>query len=107
MYSFNIYLVFVVLSLCMTAALYGSYRLGLRRHKGEASEAFASHITMLHNSILGTLALILGFTFSVALQRHDAHREALVEEANSIRAVYLNAQQLYSAYRPNTVHIPS
>jgi len=35
-------------------------------------------------SVLGLLALMLGFTFSMSMQRYDSRSMALIEEANAI-----------------------
>jgi hypothetical protein len=45
-------------------------------------------------SILGLLALVLGFTFSLAASRFDARRMAVLEEANAIGTTYLRARLL-------------
>jgi hypothetical protein len=61
--------------------------IGVRvRAKGETST--------LDASILGLLALIIGFTFAMALARADARREAVVSEANSIGTTALRARLL-------------
>jgi hypothetical protein len=43
---------------------------------------------------LGLLALILGFTFSISIERHDARRNAIVAEANAIGTTALRASLL-------------
>lgn len=50
-------------------------------------------------SILGLLALLLGFTFSMSMQRYDNRSEALISEANAIGTVILRAQLLPGQYR--------
>lgn len=69
------------------------YRAGLR--KGRVGEKQAKdHIQAIQNSILGILALLLGFTFSLSLQRFDSRSEAVVEEANAIGNAWLRADFL-------------
>ncbi len=51
-------------------------------------------------SILGLLALLLGFTFSMSMQRYDSRSQALITEANAIGTVALRAQLLPAAYQP-------
>jgi len=66
------------------------YRGGLRR--GWVGEKQAKeHIHAIQNSILGILALLLGFTFSLALQRYDSRCEAVVAEANAIEGMWIRA----------------
>ncbi len=45
-------------------------------------------------SMLGLLALLLGFTFSMAMQRYDGRSLALIEEANAIGTAALRVQLL-------------
>ena len=48
-------------------------------------------------SVLGLVALVLGFTFSLAASRFDARRSAVLEEANAIGTTYLRARMLPEA----------
>ena len=53
----------------------------------------------LVSSVLGLLALLLGFTFSLAVDRFDARRGFVLEEANAIGTVYLRTQLLEAPHR--------
>jgi hypothetical protein len=48
----------------------------------------------LLSAILGLLALLLGFTFSLGLNRYEARRAMVVQEANAIGTTWLRAQLL-------------
>ena len=48
----------------------------------------------LQASILGLLALLLGFTFSMSMQRYNDRSMALIDEANAIGSSQLRAQLL-------------
>jgi len=50
-------------------------------------------------AVLGLLALILGFSFSVALDRFDSRRLLVLDEANAIRTAYLRSQILQGPNR--------
>jgi hypothetical protein len=50
-------------------------------------------------SILGLLALLLGFTFSMSMQRYDNRSMALIEEANAIGTAILRVQLLPEEFR--------
>tara|TARA_R110002049_G_scaffold246665_4_gene420770 strand:+ start:537 stop:1328 length:792 start_codon:yes stop_codon:yes gene_type:complete len=50
-------------------------------------------------SILGLLALLLGFTFSMSMQRYDNRSMALIDEANAIGTAVLRVQLLPEEYR--------
>lgn len=74
-------------------ALDGGYRLGQWRReriKDENEQAVGGMVT----SILGLVALVLGFTFSLAASRFDARRMAILEEANAIGTTHLRARLL-------------
>jgi len=51
------------------------------------------------SAALGLLALLIGFTFSLAVDRFDARRFLVLEEANAIGATYLRAQLLDEPHR--------
>lgn len=57
-----------------------------------------SNVPTLEASVLGLLALMIGFTFSMALNTFEARREALVSEANAIGTAALRARMLPSPY---------
>lgn len=50
-------------------------------------------------SILGLLALLLGFTFSMSMQRYDNRSMAIIDEANSIGTAVLRIQLLPEQFR--------
>jgi len=50
-------------------------------------------------SILGLLALLLGFTFSMSMQRYDNRSIALIDEANAIGTAILRVQLLPEAFK--------
>ena len=51
-------------------------------------------VSTLEGAILGLLALMIGFTFAMALSRYEARREAVLDEANSIGTTALRARLL-------------
>jgi hypothetical protein len=56
-------------------------------------------------SILGLLALLLGFTFSMAMQRYDSRSMALIEEANAIGTAALRVQLLPQHLQQEANHL--
>ncbi len=56
-------------------------RIGLRSHRTEPE---GRDIGTLTGAALGLLALLLAFSFSIALSRYDARRTMVLEEANAI-----------------------
>lgn len=81
----------------MTVAVEFGYRVGKPVQVRE-SETTRTHINAIQGSLLGFLALILGFTLSLSLQRYDNRSQAVVDEANAIGTAWLRAQLL-----PDTV----
>ena len=61
-----------------------------RRQHGADKERDAFAMT----SVLGLLALLIGFTFSISLSRYEARRELVVKEANAIGTTWLRMQLL-------------
>lgn len=88
----------IALGLFVTLALFIEigFRIG-RRSINYATEAVKSHVSAIQGSLLGILALLLGFTFSIALQRFDSRSNAVVDEANAIGTAYLRTSLLPDA----------
>ncbi len=70
------------------AFLYGR-RVAARRHSDYSAQASA-----FGGTLLGLLALLLGFAFSMAIGRFDTRKELLLEEINDIQTTYLRADLL-------------
>jgi Protein of unknown function (DUF4239) len=56
------------------------------------------NIRTLESAVLGLLALMIGFTFAMALSRFEARREAVLSEANAIGTAALRARLLPSPH---------
>lgn len=71
------------LALCVAREI--GHALGERRRARVAQKdesQFDDGITM--NSVLGLLALLIAFTFSLTLQRYDSRRALVIGEANAL-----------------------
>lgn len=87
--NFPLLLIFVASLGVIIGASEVGRRLGLlARHRGRED------ISTLEGSILGLLALMIGFTFAMALSRFEARREAVLNEANAIGTTALRARLL-------------
>jgi hypothetical protein len=84
---------FLALCTLLFAAVEGGYRLGAWR-RSRVSDEKEQPVAAMVASILGLVALVLGFTFSLAASRFDARRLAVLEEANAIGTTYLRARLL-------------
>lgn len=79
--------IFVVSSLALLLAGEIGHRFGLRA-AGEAN------VSTLEAAMLGLLALMIGFTFSMALTRFELRRETILNDANGIGTAALRASLL-------------
>ena len=68
-----------------------------RPNKGDGDEA--TDKGMLVSAILGLLALLFAFTFSLALNRYDERRAIVVEEANAIGTAEMRVRLLPLPHR--------
>lgn len=55
-------------------------------------------VSTLEGAALGLLALMIGFSFAIALSRFEARRDALLSEANAIGTTALRARLLPAPY---------
>jgi hypothetical protein len=86
-------------AMCAAAAV-GSL---LRRRKvgarGPEPDKEAGQEGYIVSAVLGLLALLLGFTFSLAIDRFETRRQLVLEEANAIGTAYLRSQMLPEPHR--------
>jgi hypothetical protein len=84
-------------SMCAAAALGIALRARRDRHR-QAGEADGQEGYIV-SAVLGLLALLMGFTFSLAVDRFEARRVLVLQEANAIGTAYLRAQLLPEPHR--------
>ena len=75
------------------AALDVGYRLG-RRRQDKTDEPDKSHTSALQGATLGLLALLLGFTFAMAVSRFDNRKTVILDQANAIGTAELRSRLL-------------
>ncbi|HEX4365599.1 MAG TPA: hypothetical protein VH023_02155 [Rhodopila sp.] len=68
----------------------------LRARSGHASHEDAGYIL---SAALGLLALLIGFTFSLALSRYEIRRDLVLQEANAIGTTYLRTRLAPEPFR--------
>jgi hypothetical protein len=98
LYNFDTVIIVAVLFVFMVIGIEVGYRLGRRAQKLMV-ELTKSQINAIQASMLALLALILGFTFSLSLQRFDDRANAVVDEANAIGTTYLRTYLLPDSVR--------
>jgi hypothetical protein len=96
-------LVYAGLITLLLAALAGfllsmevGFRLGQRR-LANTDEPEKSHTNALQGATLGLLALLLGFTFAMAVSRYDVRKGVIVDQANAIGTAELRSRLLPAA----------
>jgi hypothetical protein len=100
LYNYPLLLVFLVgLAVILTVSEIG-WQLGVR-----AEGRGGSNITTLESAMLGLLALMIAFTFSMALSRFEARRDAVLNEANAIGTTALRARLLPESHRTESLKL--
>ena len=97
---FPLWLVFIgILVACLVAFEVG-FRIGRRKDTASAAAERGDEIGgALTGSILALLAFLLAVTMGFAADRFDSRRGNVLEEANTIYTLYLNAGYLPEPYR--------
>ena len=99
-YDYSLLAVFAVsLALILAAGEVGHW-LGER-----AARRGAPGVSTLEAAILGLLALMIGFTFSMALSRFEARRDGVLAEANAIGTTALRARLLPAPHNAESVKL--
>ena len=100
LYNYPLLMVYVVGLAVILAVSEIGWQLGLR-----VEGRGGSNISTLESAMLGLLALIIAFTFSMALSRFEARRDAVLNEANSIGTTALRARLLPEPHRTKTLKL--
>lgn len=98
LYAQSSLLIVGMLLLAMVVSAWLGHRIGRARHPASV-EPFRLHVNAIQASMLGLLALLVSFAFSLSLQRFDSRSEAVVDEANAIGTAYLRAALLPESLR--------
>ncbi|MGE3990846.1 hypothetical protein [Pseudorhodoplanes sp.] len=93
MYGTSSAVIAFVLFLAIVVAIEVGRQIGRAASK-QTSAPPKEHVSGIQAALLGMLALLLGFTLSLSLQRFDGRSAAVVEEANAIGTAYLRADFL-------------
>jgi hypothetical protein len=82
------------LILALSAILLVAAELGFRVGRRIREPEDRMQASAVQGTVLGLVALLLGFTFSMAMDRYEARKELLRDEANAIGTTLLRAQLL-------------
>jgi len=98
LYQRDEYLIALSLFLALVVIAHCGYLRG-RHRRPQKSDGDSSQLSILQSSVLGILALLLGFTFSMAISRYELRVSLVVQESNAIGTTNLRAQMLPEPYR--------
>ena len=93
----NQWLVLIIVGLLLLALTEVGFRAGLRLFVAK-DERRKGQIGGIQGAVLGMLALLLGFTFSMSVGRYETRRDLVLQEANAIGTTYLRASFLPEAH---------
>ena len=100
LYDYSLLTIFLVGLAVILAGCESGRRLGVR-----AASRGGDSVSTLESAILGLLALMIGFTFAMALSRFEARRDAVLNEANAIGTTALRARLLPEPQRSNALQL--
>jgi hypothetical protein len=97
------WIVFLTLVILLIGLSELAWRMGFAssRKKSDADKDSGT----VRSAVLALLGLLLGFSFAIAAARHEARRELLVEETNSIGTTARRAQLLPEPHATNVVRL--
>ncbi len=92
-----------VTTLLIAALLLGACELGYQRARHtDYDKSDEGHVL---SAMLALLGLLVGFTFSISVNRQEQRRLLVVDEANALETEYLRAQMLPEPYRSRLVEL--
>ena len=97
-YRIDLWILFAALLVCLLAAAEIGFLLG-RRARPDIDDRTRSQINTIQAAVLGMLALLLGFTFSMSTSRYEIRKQLVLEESNAIGTTFLRAQLLPEPHR--------
>ncbi|MER2998468.1 hypothetical protein [Pontibacter populi] len=97
MYDQNSILIVAILFVMILLANEAGYRLG-HYYQTKTDPDVKTHTNTIQAGTLGLLALILGFTFNMAVQRFNNRSEAVITESNTIGTALLRTNLLPEPY---------
>jgi hypothetical protein len=98
LWAFDGRLLLVAILAVFLLATEAGFRRG-RRYRQRSGESVKAHVGALQAGLLGLLALLLGFTFAMAVSRFDTRKSLVLAESNAIGTAYLRADILPAAQR--------
>ncbi len=104
LFGFDQLLVLLISLVMLYVSIEAGYRYGTRFAE-RTSEAVQSHVATIEAALLGLMALLLGFAFSMALTRFDIRKQLVLNEVNDLQTTFMRSQLLPAAYRQTCVDL--
>ncbi len=108
LYNYSLLTVFLIGLAAILAAIEIGRVLGLHA-AGQGGDAASKleddNLSTLEGAVLGLLALMIAFTFAMALSRFEARRDAILSEANAIGTTALRARLLPEPHSTETLKL--
>ena len=96
-----IWVLFLVTAVLVVLAVEIGFRLG-KLVRSRSSEERESPVSAIAGAILGLLAFMLAFTFSIASGRYDTKKSLVRDEANVLRAIWQRSDFLQEPAQQKT-----
>jgi hypothetical protein len=93
LYVLNEWIILFPYLALMLAASEAGFRVG-RKAALSTTEHLKAQTSVVEGSLLGVLALLMGFTMSMAVSRFEVRKQLVLQEANAIGTAYLRTQLL-------------
>lgn len=94
-----------LVSLGFTSAMLLAWGLGWKLERRNPTESPQDPGTKFTDASMALLGLLLGFTFSMSLTRHEQRRQSVVSESNAIGDFYTCASLLKAPIGPRLVEV--
>lgn len=75
------------------------------RNAHRADDFYVNHFNSLQAALLGLVALLLSFAFSMSIARFDTRKMLVIDEANAIGTTYLRAQFLAEPFKSQAISL--
>jgi hypothetical protein len=102
--SANEWLIFGVLMISFIGAAEIGFQLAAHR-RSALDDAATTQSATVQASVLGLLALLLGFAFAMAVSRFEARQQLVIDEANAIGTALLRARLLPDPQNGNATRL--
>ena len=100
----NEWIIFAILFIAFVGAAEVGFQLAARR-KSPPDEPATTQAATVQAAVLGLLALLLGFTFAMAVSRFETRVQLVTSEANAIGTAFLRTQFLPDPQKVNAIRL--